>query len=228
MKATIDYVKRKFQEFNHEMFGGRLPEVPVELCDSKSYLGQLCCRHHEHPGGKLRYTDFRLRISIRFDLEESVLDDVIIHEMIHYFIFVNQLIDTAPHGHIFKAVMDSINANHGRKISVSHHTYPTASSTTPKYTQKKWRTIATIHTIDGKVYIKILPSKADRIKEFYDKISRVHEVKSVELFMHNNPFFGRYPSSVALRLYPIEPEVLKQHLEGGRRLAFEHGTIVIK
>ena len=30
MTATIPYIEQKFEEFNHQMFGGKLPKIPVE------------------------------------------------------------------------------------------------------------------------------------------------------------------------------------------------------
>ena len=36
MKATIPYIEQKFEEFNRQMFGGKLPKIPVELSDGKT------------------------------------------------------------------------------------------------------------------------------------------------------------------------------------------------
>jgi hypothetical protein len=35
VKATIPYIEQKFEEFNCQMFGGKLPKIPVELSDAK-------------------------------------------------------------------------------------------------------------------------------------------------------------------------------------------------
>ena len=33
MKATVPYIEQKFEGFNRQMFGGKLPKIPVELSD---------------------------------------------------------------------------------------------------------------------------------------------------------------------------------------------------
>ena len=40
MKATVPYIEQKFEEFNRQMFGGKLPKFSVELSDAKTFLGQ--------------------------------------------------------------------------------------------------------------------------------------------------------------------------------------------
>ena len=39
MKATIPYVETKFEKFNQLMFDGKLPQLPIELSDAKTFLG---------------------------------------------------------------------------------------------------------------------------------------------------------------------------------------------
>ena len=65
-------------------------------------------------------TDFILRINTRADLPEELVEDTILHEMIHYFIAVNQLHDTRTHGQIFRREMKRINEMGGRHISISY------------------------------------------------------------------------------------------------------------
>ena len=38
MKATIPYVEKKFEEFNPLIFDGKLPMLPIELSDAKTFL----------------------------------------------------------------------------------------------------------------------------------------------------------------------------------------------
>ena len=40
MKADRQYIERKFEEFNRQMFAGKLPPIPIELSDAKTFLGQ--------------------------------------------------------------------------------------------------------------------------------------------------------------------------------------------
>ena len=91
MKATIPYVEKKFEEFNQQMFAGKLPKLPIELSDAKTFLGQIVFKRRKVDDGKEEHYDFRLRINTRIDLPEEEIEDTIIHEMIHYFIGVNKM-----------------------------------------------------------------------------------------------------------------------------------------
>lgn len=117
MVATVDYIERKFDEFNKLMFGGRLPKIPIVLSDAKTFLGVCVAKSKTLPNGLKQYYDYELRINTRIDLPEDVVEDTIIHEMIHYFIFYNNLHDSSAHGNIFLGIMQSINDNFGRKLS---------------------------------------------------------------------------------------------------------------
>ena len=89
MKATVPYIEQKFEVFNRQMFGGKLPKIPVELSDAKTFLGQCVYKKRRKPFGKTELYDFRLRINTRVDLPEREIEDTIIHEMIHYYIGYN-------------------------------------------------------------------------------------------------------------------------------------------
>ena len=66
------------------------------------------------------FSDFVLRINTRIDLPEYVMEDIILHEMIHYYIAVNQLRDTSSHGRLFRREMARINADGNRHITISY------------------------------------------------------------------------------------------------------------
>lgn len=46
-------------------------------------------------GNVVRYENYCIRISTAFDLSERELEDVGIHEMVHYYIAVNNIRDTS-------------------------------------------------------------------------------------------------------------------------------------
>lgn len=37
MEITIPYIKHKFEEFNQQMFAGKLPMLPIKLSNAKSF-----------------------------------------------------------------------------------------------------------------------------------------------------------------------------------------------
>ena len=52
MTATIPYIEKKFEEFNQQMFAGRLPKLPIELSDAKTFLGVCVYKKHKLDNGK--------------------------------------------------------------------------------------------------------------------------------------------------------------------------------
>ena len=83
MKADRQYIEKKFEEFNRQMFAGKLPPIPIELSDAKTFLGQCVFKIRRTLFGKSEKYECRLRINTRIDLPEQDIEDTIIHEMIH-------------------------------------------------------------------------------------------------------------------------------------------------
>ncbi len=211
MRADVDYIKRKFSEFNELMFAGRLPEIPVRECDAASYLGQCMSKVRTLSDGRREYHSFELRISRRLDLPENVVEDVIIHEMIHYFILVNGLHDSSAHGNIFKSIMHSINAAYGRNISVRHKLSDEETQQLHKPTGKN-RLIAVIQLRDGQLLLKSIPTTANSLLDFRRKLSGASNVGSVKYYMTTNPYFAHLSVSTSLRCTPIDEATLSIHL----------------
>ncbi|MGN0280871.1 MAG: SprT-like domain-containing protein [Prevotella sp.] len=113
-------MKRKFNEFNRLMFNGQLPELPIAVGRARTSLGGLHFERRRKLFGGVEMRNFHIRISSMYDLEEREFEDVLIHEMIHYHILHNRLKDTSAHGHLFRSMMNDINARYGRHISISY------------------------------------------------------------------------------------------------------------
>lgn len=120
MIATIPYIEAKFDEFNKLIFGGELPRIPIALGSATRVVGAFSCKVRRNFWGKKEYSDLKLRFSKKFDLPENELEDVIIHEMIHYYIHFKNLKDKSAHGPLFKNLMNQINKNFSRKISIRY------------------------------------------------------------------------------------------------------------
>ena len=121
MIATLPYIEEKYRAFNKEVFGGELPAVRLELSRARSFLGALVSkRRRTWLFGPIEHYDYRLRISTRFDLPETTLEDILLHEMIHYYIAVKNIRDTSAHGHAFRDLMKQINREYGRHISITY------------------------------------------------------------------------------------------------------------
>lgn len=217
MKPTLEYIERKFKEYNRQMFGGKLPMLPIQLSKARTFIGAIAFKKRRTTFGKIEKYDFRLRISTQFDLPEQEIEDTIIHEMIHYYIGVNQLNDDAPHGTLFRKMMNDINARYGRHLNISHQSTPEEKEQN-KDMRKRWHVIAIVVFHDGRIGVKVLPRIVPRITNYYNKVLTVPNVKSIELYMHNDPYFNAFPNSSALNVTFRDETEVRSHLIGAERM----------
>lgn len=113
MIATKSIVASKFRRFNREYFNNMLPTPIFKVRKSKDVIGLHRMVSYKYTLEKEHY----IIISSYYDMQENVLEDVILHEMIHYFIAIRDLKDTEMHGVIFQHYMNEINKN-GRNIGI--------------------------------------------------------------------------------------------------------------
>lgn len=208
MIATLDFVKSKFCEFNSLIFEGTLKPLPIRLSSSRTSLGQLRYTKTRKILGGYKFGDFSLFISSKLDLDERVLEDTIIHEMIHYYILSNQLVDTSAHGKIFRRMMADINEHYGRNISITHR-----KTDEEKNNDKEFRkhVICVSHFYDGRVGLSVVAKS--RIFQLWDEIPRFAGIKECRWYFTTNPFFNRFRRSVSAKVYlVVDVEELESNL----------------
>ena len=121
MKPTLEYIQAHFDAYNEQYFGGQLPPLPIKLSHARRFLGKVTyVKKRQWLFGPYRNEHFVLRINVELDLPEEVVQDTILHEMIHYSIAVRQLRDTSAHGRLFRAEMARINAEGHRHLRISY------------------------------------------------------------------------------------------------------------
>lgn len=216
MIPTIEYVQQRFREFNVTMFDGRLPEPPISITNAKTYLGVCAFRKHRKWHGRLEYSDFKIRISRRFDLSQEEIDDTIIHEMIHYYIGLFSPADMPGHSALFRRMMADINTRYGRHISVSHRLTQEQQEQATDNRPKK-HIVAKVVLKDGRTGIKVIPCMEHHIRRYRRGMMASGKVSSIEFFQTTDPFFNRFPSSSAFTVYFPDPDVLAQHLPDSSR-----------
>ena len=215
MRADIPYVQQKFREFNRQMFDGRLPEPSVSITNAKTYMGVCAYRKHRKWNGRLEYSDFRIRISRRFDLSRDEIDDTIIHEMIHYWIGLNSPADMPGHSVLFRRMMADINTRYGRHISVSHKLTPDQQEQAIDNRPKR-HIVAKVVLKDGRTGIKVIPCMERHIRRYRRGMMASGKVSSIEFFQTTDPFFNRFPSSSAFTVYFPDPATLSAHLSNNK------------
>ena len=216
MIATIPYIEAKFDEFNKLIFGGELPRIPIVLGSATRVVGAFSCKVRRNFWGKKEYFDLKLRFSKKFDLPENELEDVIIHEMIHYYIRFKGLKDEGSHGPIYVKIMNEINQKFGRNITIKQDTKEVGLVDT----KPKQRIIAVLEKKDGTVGIKVLPRNETKIHAYCKRINSGKKFVSIILYMSTNPFFSKYPSSSALYIHPINRTELQTQLTGAKLIPY--------
>ena len=206
MRPTIEYIQTRFDEYNTRFFGGTLPPLPVKLSHAKGFLGKVTfTRRRRGLFGRYHNEDFVLRINVRIDLPETVVEDTILHEMIHYYIAVNEWHDTSTHGELFRREMARINQTGGRHITISHRLNEEEQA---QAQVRKGRIVAVLHLSDGRTGIKIVPKQIRHILYWHQKATKVFGGRdgqaTIEWYYTAHPFFANYPSSIAMKVYIIE------------------------
>lgn len=217
MKATIPYIEQKFEEYNQLMFSGKLPKIPIELSDAKTFLGVCVFKIRRGLTGKRICYDFKLRINTRIDLPEEEVEDTIIHEMIHYYIGYHQLQDKSAHGPLFRSMMNEINAKFGRHVTVSHRgtKEQREQAIDPR---PRWHVVAVVKFVDGRYGVKVLPRIQQRIVRYYNAVGAARGVESVRLYMSNNVYFNRFPNSSALNVHYVDVQDIQANIAGAGEL----------
>ena len=211
IKVSIPYIQQKFGEFNRLIFAGKLPEITIQLSRAKTYLGACTYKKKRDKSGATVFYDFRLRISTYADWPERVLEDTIIHEMIHYYIAYHRLEDTSPHGRLFRQMMNDINHRFGRNITVSHRMTDRQTAQAADGS-KQWHVVAWVQFKDGRCGIKVLPRRRQSILFYYNRVKMLNEVAGIRLYTSDDCFFNRFPRSKALKVHMMDKEEAVKHL----------------
>lgn len=212
MIPTTDYIEKKFREFNSQMFDSKLTMPPIQLSRARTFVGQCAAKKRRTLLHGTTLFDFRLKFSICFDLSEEEWEDTIIHEMIHYYIGVNGLKDTAAHGQIFRQMMENINQRFGRKITISHKSTPEQKEQLYN-TKRVWHVIALVYFADGRKGLKVLPRIRQRIVTYRNTLLWDKDIEKIDLYMSNDPYFNRFPNSSAFNVVLANEEEFMPHIQ---------------
>lgn len=189
-----------FRRFDHDYFGGKLPVPELGLTRAKTRLGQLAYKRATR-WGRTKLYDFKLSMSTYYDMTDRQAKSVLLHEMIHYIIGFTGLKDTAPHGIVFRGMMDNLNRKYGWDIRVMTSTKGWKVSERVEKRQKakgpQTYLMLAIEMQDGKHYLsRVNPSFARRIES---KLSLVRELRSYRWYTTQEPYFEDYPQVRSLR-----------------------------
>ncbi len=212
MEISLPLLKEKFDAFNRAIFQGCLPRIEIKLSRARKKAGSFNYKvSNILITRNAKCSNLSISISVCFNYTEQELEDVLIHEMIHYYIHYKQLPDSGPHGPTFKRIMNDINHRFNRHIKVSFRSGEL--SVDAQRPRRLVHILAVISFKDGTKGLKVLTRVAPKIIAYYNSISRLPKVQKIELYGSTNVFFDSYPHSCSLRYHPIKETDLLPHLE---------------
>lgn len=212
MRATLEFLEDRFDRFNRDIFRGELPRPLMHISSARSFIGQFKV---ERSVALRRIKEVHhLTLSSRYELEERVLEDVVIHEMIHCFIHCRGIGDTSSHGPQFRKLMYDINRRFGRNITVSHR----CSKEELESDDAKAHSIVCLCTMtDGRRLVcRVSQSKVFDIHRAFQEWDKV---VGEEWYWVYGSYFNRYRRVLTPRLFAVDEEGLAV-IESGTRLEF--------
>ena len=200
-ELTVDYLRHTFEHYNALIFDGKLPVPKLKLSRAKTRLGQMACKR-KTSWGRTKFYDYTISVSNYYKLTTEEIDDVLIHEMIHYSIAYTGLKDTSAHGIVFRGMMDKINRTFGRHITISVRT----RNLQPRMTQQaKDYLILALEMKDGKYYLSsVNPSAARKIAT---SLAHAREIAHYAWYQSQDEYFHGMPRVRSLRGRQVSTEV---------------------
>lgn len=206
-ELTIDYLRQAFEHYNDLIFEGKLPVPKIKWSRAKTRLGQMACKR-KTSWGRTKYYDFTISISNYYKLTKEEIDDVLIHEMIHYSIAYTGLKDTSAHGIVFRGMMDKINRTFNRHITISVRTRNLQARSAQ---QPKDYLILALKMKDGKYFLSsINPSAAGKLAI---SLTRTREIAHYAWYQSQDEYFRSMPRVRSLRGRQVSAEVYETMIE---------------
>lgn len=237
-------LKKKYAEFNHKLFQGKLPDIPLEWASLKNVGGVTKASVIPDPNnpGPVRRNPFnkyegfiikpgtlKIQLSSMFKREEEGLDLVLIHEMIHVWFMAVEHEYTEQHGPKFMAMCRKLSAEFGKRIPLTDDTKGLELAI-----EKDAKTMGVLMFEHGSevsfalMSDSLLKSSQAEIKsEYYWKV-RGHHDRYFRLYVVASPSFNRaavdYPMQrkvTKMAFYKMKPELLADLKANGKLI----GTI---
>lgn len=206
-ELTIDYLRQAFEHYNNLIFDGKLPVPKLKWSRAKTRLGQMACKR-KTSWGRTKFYDFSISISNYYKLTTEQIDDVLIHEMIHYSIAYTGLKDTSAHGIVFRGMMDKINRTFGRHITISVRTRNLQPRTAQ---QPKDYLILALKMKDDKYFLSsVNPSAAGKLAV---SLARTREIAHYAWYQSQDEYFHNMPRVRSLRGRQVSKEFYTTMIE---------------
>ena len=137
MIVTTSILKEKFLECKEKYFKGMkpLPTPRFWVMHGFKILAQFRCELPSSRKGRIYLQ--RIGVTDSFDFDETMLTNLMVHEMIHYYLYYHKIKDDGEHGEEFMKIAKRMNNDDGLDI-VSEGTYDDLKAS-PKVSKFRWK-----------------------------------------------------------------------------------------
>jgi hypothetical protein len=165
------------------------------------------------------FVDIIIEISVRQDLPEEEYIDTLIHEMIHYYILSNKLVDDSPHGSLFKAKMDEINSKYGIRVTISFD----PSEELLIKTLSRNRFVCVVEFEDEKNGLAVVAK--NKLFDIWDSVDKSKKFLNYRWYVSNRAIFEQFPVAVSPNFIIIDSGKIHHYLTGAKELE-NNGRII--
>lgn len=111
-ESKLEYL---FNEYNKKYFDGILPVPFFKVIHKKNTFGRFECVF-----GWRKITNPVIMVTDKYNFTEEQLRDIMVHEMIHYYLAYTKKDRIVRHGKEFKRMMNDFNLNEGFNIQITY------------------------------------------------------------------------------------------------------------
>ena len=139
------------------------------------------------------------------------MQTVLLHEMIHYYIAWKGIRDDAPHGSVFRSIMNRLNTRHGWDISVSASMR--GRKTAAPHNDRRPRLVLALENSRGECFLTVVnPRYAAQLKS---RLKNAADATQRAWFVSTDPFFSDFTTVRSLRARKIKREVFDEKIACG-------------
>lgn len=109
---SVAHLRCAFRDYNKRYFDGILPVPAFEITDSFKFFGYFYSNIFNNTT-----VDPVIRISGNWEYTENQFRDILVHEMIHYYLAYTGKDIVGSHGAEFQRMSRALNLNHGLHIT---------------------------------------------------------------------------------------------------------------
>ncbi|MBR3067073.1 MAG: SprT-like domain-containing protein [Prevotella sp.] len=116
MVANYANMLDAFCLYNEKYFEGKLPIPMFDLLHSFRTCGYFHCDYEQGWFNKTLY-NFRISMTDYYDFTPKQFEDILVHEMIHYYLAYFGIDKSISHGREFKKMAKQLNRDYGLNIT---------------------------------------------------------------------------------------------------------------